>query len=88
MRLLVSERRVNHFSRHGRSVRGHVECREAVPGPPSRKRRGQALARKVRDHGSESPSSRRSQTAGSPVNVFIEVKCGSNRYAHEDKMMS
>jgi len=87
MRLLVLERRVNHFSRHGSSVGGHVESRKAAPGPSRRKRHGQALARQIRDDGSESPSPRRSQTAGSPVDVFIEVKCGSDGCAHEDNMM-
>ena len=79
---------MNHVSRHGSSIGGHVESREAVPGPSGRKRRVQALAREIRDDGSQSPSSRRSQTAGGPINIAIKVKCGSNGCAHEDNMMS
>jgi hypothetical protein len=59
-----------------------------VPGPSGRKRCVQALAREIRDDSSQSPSARRSQTAGGPINIAIEVKCGSNGCAHEDNMMS
>ncbi len=88
MRLLVRERRVNHVSGYGSSIGGHVESREAVPGPSGRKRRTEALARKIRDDGSETPAPRCSQTAGGPVDIAIEVKCGSNRCAHMANVMS
>jgi len=60
-----SMRRLNHVSRHGSSIGGTSKS-EAVPGLRP-ERCVQALAREIRDDGSQSPSARRSQTAGGPI---------------------
>ena len=67
---------------------GHVEGREAASGASDRKRRAQALACEIGDDGSQSLSSGRGQTAGSPVDVTVEMKRGSNCYPHAGTMMS